>query len=299
VPAADSLGTLASAALDVAAALAVGAALTGAWLARAAPAQAVTLRRWVLTAVLVALPASAVLLWAEAAIMAEVPLDAAGPALRLVVTGTHYGLAWYLGVGALAAAALLQFLPAKISRWLTLPCLALFLYTRAMISHAASNGDLSLAMLADWLHLACASAWAGCVAVAGLMVLPRTLDSGLAGAAGFAQWLSRTATVALGGIVASGLFNAWHNLGGAEQALGSDYAGLLFLKIVLVLVAAALGGVNRLFVMPGLLAAEQGSSAARNATRTFTRILRVETALLGLVLVVAAVLGSTPPPMAG
>lgn len=294
--AANSLAILATTVLNGASALAAGAALAGAWLAHGAPGRAGALRRWSLAGLLLAASASAFLLWFEAAVMADVPLSAAGASLALVVTGTHYGLAWCIGLGALAAAALLQLARPWWANWLALLLLACFLYTRSMVSHAASDGDLGVAILADWLHLVCVSAWAGPVAVAAFLVLP-----GASGGehAGFAQSLSRTATVALGGIVATGILNAWHNLGGAGQALGSDYAGLLFLKIVLVLAAAALGGINRLFVLPALVAAQPGTPAAQRPLRTFTRILRIETALLVLVLLVAALLSSTMPPMAG
>lgn len=297
MPAADSLGLLSTAVLNAAAALAVGTSLAGQWLTRSAPAQANALRRWTIAALLLALGAGAVVLWCEAAIMAEVPLSGAFSSLPLVVTDTHYGLAWRIGTGALAAAALLQSTRARWADAATLLLLACFMYTRSMVSHSASEGDFSVPIVADWLHLVCVSAWVGPVLAAGLLVLPRAA-AWQAGAGAFVQALSGTATVALGGIVATGLFNAWHNLGGAGQALGSDYAGLLFLKIVLVLAAAALGGVNRMFVMPGLIAAEPGTPVASRALGTFVRFLRIETGLLALVLLVAALLSSTSPPMA-
>jgi putative copper resistance protein D len=165
-----------------------------------------------------------------------------------------------------------------------------------MVSHAAADGDLSLAMLADWLHLVFISLWTGAVFIAGLAVMPGTAAEQYAGPHdrnAYIESLSTCATVALAGIFATGVFNAWHLAGTLAEAAGNPYSNLLLVKIGLVLLAAVLGGVNRFFVMPAVLA---GCGAA--ATR-FTRTLQAEAAVLIAVLVVAALLASTSPPMAG
>lgn len=60
--------------------------------------------------------------------------------------------------------------------------------------------------------------------------------------------------------------------------------------------AVLLSAFNRFFVIPSLAT---GAAFGAPALRRFRLILRVETAVLVGVLVVAAVLSSTPPPVAG
>ena len=108
--------------------------------------------------------------------------------------------------------------------------------------------------------------------------------------------LSTSATYALGGIVATGLANAWYNVGIPADLTGNPYGAALLLKLALVAIAVLLGGVNRFFVMPALTAAGPVPLAA---LRRFTLILRVEAVVLSGVLIFAAILSSTPPPTAG
>jgi len=311
VPAPDFLLRIATVVLNAAVALAAGALLSGAWLARGRSAWAAArlraMRRWSIAGLAPALLASAAALWLEAAIMAEAPLGHAGDAVLTVLGSTHYGVAWWIGTGALLAAALLRIAQPASARsgaaeLAGLLILGVFFYTRSIISHAAAEGDLNAAVLVDWVHLVLVSLWIGTVAVAGLAVMPGSpalREDELRERAGYVQTLSDFATVAVAGIVATGLFNANHNLGGMANAFGNPYATLLLIKIGLVLVAATLGGVNRFLVMPGLLHGPAGAPRAQAAAGLFTRVLRAEALVLLAVLIVAALLSSTEPPMAG
>jgi putative copper resistance protein D len=116
--------------------------------------------------------------------------------------------------------------------------------------------------------------------------------------AGYIQTLSDFASVAVAGIVITGLFSANHNLGGVANAFGNPYATLLLIKIGLVLVAATLGGANRFLVMPALVDNQGATARAQAAAGRFTRILQAEALVLFAVLAVAALLSATEPPMA-
>jgi putative copper resistance protein D len=287
--------------LQAAVAIAFGATLSSFWLPPGSSARA-ALRRWMLAAALGALAMHAVLLWLQAAAMAEVPLAEAGPAVRNVLSGTHYGLAWCIGAGALLAVAalgLLQRLADRPPNALILAAIALFLYTRSMVSHAAGAGDLSLAMLADWLHLLLVSTWVGTVFATLLAVLPRLGQANAATPpepARFVASLSATAAIAVAGIVLTGMFAAWRQLGTPANALGNPYGNLLLAKVALVLASATLGGINRWLVMPGLAASD--SRQARRALARFQLVLRIEAAVLLAVLLLAVALGATSPPTA-
>ena len=295
---------LVTAALNLGAALAVGCCLSGAWLASAGSPWALRCRRrlpgYALAGLAAAGAADLALLWLQAAAMAEVPVLEARAAVLATLSGTHFGTAWLTGIAALGVAAAALALPRRLAPAAALAALAVFLYSRSMLGHAASDGDISVRIALDWLHLVLVSVWVGEVFVAGLFTL-RGAAGGAPGQraeqAAYIEALSTSATVALGGILASGLYNAWHGLGSLDNAVGNPYAGALLVKLLLVGCAALLGGVNRMIVMPALLGAlRRNGAAAERRGRRFTLVLQLEAALLAAALCAAAVLSSTPPP---
>lgn len=294
---------LATVALNLGVALAVGAGMSAAWLRRAASSWAVDKLRWLRGAALaglaLALLAYIAVLWLQAAAMAEVPIAEAAPAVVATLGSTHFGAAWLGGCCALLAAAAATFFGQRAA-WLGMAALGVFLYCRSIVSHAGAEGNLSWTVAADWLHLVLISVWAGEVLVAGLGTLRRAA-SGPADRrdqARYVETLSTSATVALAGIAATGLYAAWRALGSLDNLAGNPYAEVFLVKLSLVAGAALLGGFNRFVVMPGLLAGLRGDGAGAPARR-FARVLQVEALVLVAVLVAAAVLSSTSPPTAG
>lgn len=265
------------------------------------------LRKSMLLCIAVALAAYVAVLWLEAASMAEVPLASAWPAVESVLTATHYGVAWLIGAAALVVIGLsILRLPARQTMGATnagrIAALGVFLYSRSMVSHAGAAGDFTWAVAVDWIHLMLISVWVGEVIVAGLLLLNREATSEPANredCARYIEQLSRTATIALTGIFITGAISAWRGLGGLENVVGNPYGTTLLVKIALVLSAAALGGLNRFIIMPGLLSALHTSPAAdvRDSGR-FSAVLKVEAVVLVTVLVAAAFLSSTSPPLA-
>ncbi|UUZ54127.1 CopD family protein [Massilia sp. H-1] len=171
-----------------------------------------------------------------------------------------------------------------------------------MVSHASANGDLNAAVAADWIHLCLISVWVGEVVIAGLFVLGRR---GAAHApdredmARYVENLSSSATFALVGIFATGIFSAWHNVGSVAGLSGNPYGVTLLAKLAMVTIAVLLGGFNRFVVMPPLLAGLRRAGACDTSSlRRFTLVLRIEAVVLLGVLVAAAILSSTSPPTA-
>ncbi|MDL2353949.1 MAG: CopD family protein [Pseudomonadota bacterium] len=296
--------------LNLALAIAIGAGATMLWTTQTtsvwARSRVRTVRHVGLVALAVALSASAGVLWLEAAAMAEVPLAQAAEAARSMLTSTHLGLAWKIGTGALllGIAAMALATPGRRTPMLVaLAAVAGFLYTRSMVSHASAAGDFNLQMVIDWIHLILVCLWVGEVIVSGLVVLsssPGALLQDRSDCARYVESLSTSATFALAGIFATGLFNAWLNLGGASVLVSHPYGTTLLIKLTLVMGAVLLGGANRFIVMPGLIASlRSGDAAADRAMRQFTLILRVEAVVLVGVLFMAAILSSTSPPTAG
>jgi putative copper resistance protein D len=115
--------------------------------------------------------------------------------------------------------------------------------------------------------------------------------------AGYVASLSSSATFALTGIFATGLYASWRNLGGLDNLVGNPYGNTLVAKLLLVGVAAMLGGINRFFVMPPWLASEStGTAVPELLPMRFKRILWIEALVLLAVVVLAAWLASTSPP---
>jgi putative copper resistance protein D len=300
---------LAVALLNGAVAVAAGALLSSLWLGRDGSDWAVTrrapLRRSAVAGCALALLAGVCVLWLEAALMAEVPFADAAGATWTMLTSTHFGTAWAIGMLGLAGAAVAVGAAGRRSMdgRAALPAgagLAVFWYTRSIVGHAGGDGDLSLRVAADWLHLALVSTWVGEVLVAGAVVLGRCaaldIDDRRARAT-YVSALSRSAAVALAGIFVTGLFASWRALGGWTDLIGNPYGDTLTAKLLLVGVAALLGGVNRWIVMPAWLAAEPVGGPAPHAwPARFRRILWTEALVLLAVLVLAAWLASTAPP---
>ncbi|PQO98646.1 copper resistance protein CopD [Massilia phosphatilytica] len=298
---------LVTALLNLAVAVLTGASISRLWLGRDASDWARARRRPVrkaaLGAALVALAANAAWLWLESAAMAEVPVAEAAAATWSMLSGSHLGRACGIGMAALIVATAGAFMRGAGSArptLLTLAALAVFWYTRSMVSHASSDGDFGVRLMADWAHLGLVSLWVGEVMVAGAITLRASadMDSGDRRArAAYVASLSSSATFALTGIFVTGLYAVWRGIDGWSNLLGNPYGNTLVAKVLLVGAAAALGGFNRFVVMPPWLARESaGDAAAEVFPVRFKRVVWIEAAVLLAVVVLAAWLASTSPP---
>lgn len=299
----------ATVALNLAIAIALGATMSALWMLPSPGKWVLQQRRRLrlgsLSALLAALLASGLLLWLVSAAMAEVRISEAADAVIAMLTQTHLGLAWKVGAAALAVstvAAALSFRKLERQRLMVILLgLATFLYSRSMVSHASANGDFSVQILMDWVHLILISVWVGEVFTAGFLTLsrPAVADDDRLAQDRYVDSLSTSATFALVGIFATGLISAWYNLQ-QLSALRDPYGMTLLVKLALVAAAALLGGYNRFFVMPSLLADLRADAVRDTAPMDrFVLILRIEAAVLLGVLVLAAILSSTSPPAAG
>jgi putative copper resistance protein D len=298
---------LATALLNLAVAVLTGATMSRLWLGRQesnwSEARRRPVRRVALVGAALALVANLVVLWLESAAMAEVPVTQAGAAISSMLTSTHLGFAWSIGMAGLVMASVAACMPSERSLGppcVTLAALAVFWYTRGMVSHAASDGDISVRLLADWAHLGLISLWVGEVIIAGIVTLrvagDLTAEDRRARAA-YVESLSSSATFALIGIFVTGVYAVWRSLSGLENLVGNLYGNTLVAKVLLVGVAALLGGFNRFFVMPPWLSRESaGNVAPAFLPERFKRILWIEALVLLAVVMLAAILASTSPP---
>jgi putative copper resistance protein D len=298
--------------IQMAATLAINASL--AWIAGAlahqawmlpasAPWRKAALRRLsaaLPTGIVAAAVSILVLLWSESAAMGDVPWLSAWPACREMLTSTHFGHAGVAAVALLALALPAHWLlvkPGAERRRAAFIGVLLLLVFAARVStgHAFEAGLAGMTM--EWLHLLCMSLWAGVVFIAAWLVLPcaRTSEASSVDArAACLHAMSRIATLALAGIVASGVYNSFRVIDSARELVDADYGRVLLFKLGLVAMAIALGGVNRYVGLPAAMSSSPDKAA--RGMRLVITVLRIESLALLLTLAAAAILTNSAPP---
>ena len=193
--------------------------------------------------------------------------------------GTRYGktfVAMTLGFALVAAFVYLAWLLDRTQ--LLLPAFALALFFAGGLSvsghDAVDPGSSWKSALADWVHLAAVSLWIG-----GLIALALTWRVGgreaIGRFSGFATWL-----VAL--VVAAGTYLAIVRLPALHDLWRTGYGQVLLVKLALVVVVLAWGGVHKVFPRARVRRSVTGEMAVGLA-----------------VLLVAAVLTDSKPPQPG
>ena len=248
--------------------------------------------------------------------MSDLAIPQAFPEIATVLSKTHYGHLWLWRGAALLAAWIAWGVyrrkygsRASAAGFIALAVIAL---TLSASGHAGDDGILSLANLADWLHILGAFLWGGGIIATAVIIFPVLLrapqpEHGLAATAGLR--LSSLAGMALGMVLISGIYNAWLQIGTWHGLWSTLYGQLLVAKLLLVAGMTALGAVNRyryvpalqrragrpeprmLFPLPRFLRAGNDAASAVH----FLRSLWVETVLLLGVLILAAALSQQTP----
>lgn len=251
------------------------------------------LRRVELAAVGLGIITACSALWASAAVMSGASLVDAGNMLPMMLTTTLYGQSGLFGLLCLLILMFHLCLRRTLGVDLATAVLLIgFAVSRTVISHAGENGMLSMGLSIELLHLLLIALWVGGVAIGGWMVLPmaRTMPQQASAINSYLNTLSHAATIALIGIILSGIYNAWYRVGTLNNLAGNVYGTALLIKLMLVAVAVALGGFNKFFGFPTYI-------RSRNETLVIA-ILRVESLLLLGALIAAAILTSQQPPTA-
>jgi len=107
----------------------------------------------------------------------------------------------------------------------------------------------------DWLHLLAGSLWGGGLLALASTVLPavrKRPDQHRLLIAEIARRFSALAGVALGGVLLTGMYNAWLEVGTFRALCATLYGWTLLAKLFLVLPLLALGASNRYLSVPRL-----------------------------------------------
>ncbi|MGB8647422.1 MAG: copper resistance protein CopC, partial [Anaerolineae bacterium] len=227
------------------------------------------------------------------------------PSLTNILFATRFGSLWLirmaflLVIGALLLARARGLL--KRPTWLVVLALLseLVLLTRSLGSHgAAVEGDLSLAVLADWAHLIGVSVWVGGLVYFALLLpfIWRVLEPTLRN-----RWLARLITrfsiVAIFAtlvIALTGLYNSALELPSLDALIQTVYGDTLTIKIAFFGVMLLFGAINLFWIGPRFRRVASPPAGAQLFSR-FRITLAIEVVLgLGAILL-AALLTLQPP----
>ncbi len=234
-----------------------------------------------------------------------------------LLTSTRYGFAWTVKLlAAVLLMAMMLFIWVLSRRggsglWeIALAGGSLLLLAESLSSHAAAYAadrvfGVPLPVVSDWLHLVMASAWAGGLAYMALALFPAFRVAGLSAEERKAflgksvPRFSRLAILSVVTLAVTGTYNLAIHSTDVGAILASGYGQTLLIKLVIVAALVGIGAVNLLRLSPRLQAATKKGGASGQETAPAVKLrrnVRVETALVGLVLVCAGGLTLLAPP---
>ena len=295
---------VATASVNVSYALTVGAMAASLWLGKIEETKRLAIQTNLAFATgvgfLGAIVATLMSLWQASATMADVPLLQSGPSLWGMFATTSYGEFGLASLGILVIGAAIHFglrrrLQVGTYRTAVLCVLGLFAACRIATGHASENGLVSVATAVELVHSLSMALWLGSVLVAAWVVLPTFARLKMAAPMPtYLAALSSWATVALAGVLSTGLYNAFRVLNAPTELVSTEYGWVLTTKLCFVGIAIALGGWNRFVGFPRTLQAAQAPIDWK--LRAITVVLRVESIALLIVVLAAAVLTASAPP---
>src|SRR5437868_5644882 len=215
---------LAAAIADIAFATVIGSIFASRWLCASDTSLRDRLRHAaVLSAVLLLLAFSVQFYLLTATMAGSAASHVVREQLAAVLTRTHAGRVQTALVGASVLLILLvPFRKVWSRRFGSIALLAgLILLTalRAATGHSAGDGDFTLAEFVQFFHFASIAIWSGGVIISGFLLPTMLRSSDLNRVGPFLRRLSDTATIAVLIVIATGMYNSWHGLGGTAAPL--------------------------------------------------------------------------------
>lgn len=227
--------------------------------------------------------------------------DSLAPDVALISTllrVTQWGHAWLLEVVSVIAAfyAFRMARGGSLTAWrVAAVCACAIALSMALSGHAAASPTLlTLAILADTLHILGAGGWLGSL----LLVILAGIPAAIAGdaplrwraVANLVNAFSPTALVFASVTAITGVFAAWLHMESVPALWQTRYGQILLLKLAVLSVTAGIGLYNWQRIQPILESGPEG-------TRRLTRSAAAELGVGMVVLLVTAVLVATPAGM--
>ncbi|MBF0506564.1 MAG: CopD family protein [Nitrospirae bacterium] len=185
--------------------------------------------------------------------MSGLTFRASFPLLPTVISKTHYGYFWLMGMVTLILLWIAWCLSRRYrdSRKLSgfMLCLAaVFAFSLSATGHASDKGDFSVAEMTDWFHLIAASVWGGGLMVLSTVVLPQLVkpdNRQKAIIADVAGRFSRIAGISVGVVIITASYNSWYFVGSLTEFGSTPYGLAAAVKIILLCFLLFLGAFNR------------------------------------------------------
>lgn len=168
----------------------------------------------------------------------------------------------------------------RLVHWLLAATLLVLVALIAAGGHVATTRWEHVGMLVLVLHMACGISWVALV----LSLLPQLLRGDVLGST-----LARIGNAAAGMVIVlviAGVFTAWMHNALPPWSLHDDYARLLLMKSLVLVLALAAAAYNRFHLL----------RLATGSEHLLRRVVAIEALLLVLALGLAAWLSRTPPP---
>jgi len=247
--------------------------------------------------------------------------------LPVVLFQTHVGKTWLAKMAVLCFWGGLWFFMKESPRPGQQPLLLLASAGLCLIvslaGHAADQGNFSLSLLMDWLHVIAVSSWAGGL-VPLRFLLPRVMGpldekSRLRLVTAGCHHFSKMAVRCVAILILTGIYNTWLQVATLAALATTSYGITLLLKLGLVAAMLGLGALSRYYVLPSLqrrtgqsprqgfigrlvnggfcLLAERADGLdSTTLQRRFKTFVAVECLLAVVVLGLTALLTQTSPP---
>jgi copper transport protein len=165
-----------------------------------------------------------------------------------------------------------------------------------LAGHPVATSPVGVAETADWTHLVAGALWLG--GLIGLVLLAITTPGGrrVAVLSAVAPRFSKVALTAVIAIVASGSIAAYMHLPTLSSLWETSYGKALLAKIILLCLAIPLGALNMLRARPRLETETAESDVRQSGARLLVRQVGGEIGIISVIVVMAAILTSLPPP---
>ncbi|MEY9928293.1 copper transport protein [Catenulispora sp. GP43] len=152
--------------------------------------------------------------------------------------------------------------------------------------HAATGGGAPVAMVALTLHVAAMAVWVGGLFVVAVLLAGRGAAVGTAVASAVRRF-SRLALASVALLVATGLYQAWREVGSVSGLMDTTYGRLLLAKVAVLLCVLGVARGSR-----GIVATWREAGGSEGALR---RNVTVELAGASVLLLLAVLLGGNAP----
>src|SRR5581483_8995903 len=237
-------------------------------------------------------------------------------ALFQILANSRAGLLWLIRFALIAVYAVLVILEARRARvpfadYALIVLGAVALFTRSLGSHSASQGNFTLPVLSDWLHLLGVSIWVGGLfSIAWLAPFiwrsldPKSRSAWIAWLVPQFSWIALPTTIV---IAITGLYNSTlqipaldilntRTLPTVAQLTQNTYADALLIKVALFAVMLCFGALNLLLISPRFRRFVTQPEQSAGMFSRFRLTVGAEV-LLGLgAIFLAGILTLSPPP---